>query len=245
MTHSVSPLKSRLCSWRWLLAIQENPREAGSYSVVKSQGDPKATVVVSRWHSDRSRGYKQLVTGVRSKLFHFQTSRHRSRPLTVRETGALWQALAYPKERSSVPYSGRVWEGGRPSLGLEHRCALLAETRVWEGTGMGRLGSASSHRLWLAMAWDKCWKESPPHPWKYVLKGWHLLLVYMKEKEQILGDRYHWIVRGPERGEDFTHFNILVSLSSLTICLYAAGCKEWRWWPGVQHVEDSHCCVFW
>lgn len=115
-------------------------------------GDPKATVVVSRWHSDRSRGYKQLLTGVRSKLFHFQTSRHRSRHLTVRETGALWQALAYPKERSSVPYSGRVWEGGCPSLGLEHRCALLAETRIWEGTGMGRLGSASSHRLQLAMA---------------------------------------------------------------------------------------------
>lgn len=61
-------------------------------------------MAISSWHMYRGTGYTQMVIGVRSKYFHFQNSRHSTRPLTaachitVGETGAGWQASSSPEE---------------------------------------------------------------------------------------------------------------------------------------------------
>lgn len=130
---------------------------------------------------DRSKGYKQMVTGVRSKYFHFQKSQHSVRPLmaayhiTVGETGA-WCRLWHLLRRGAVgPSQGAFGRVSLPSVGHEHRCALLAETHAWEGSDIQRLGSAFGHRLQPEMVPDKCWKHSSslpflPCPPKDVLK---------------------------------------------------------------------------
>lgn len=128
--------------------------------------DPKAEVVVSRWHKDRSKGHKQMVTGVGSKYFHFQNSQHSIRLLmatyhiAVGETGAWWQAVTSPRRGTRVPL-GALGRVALPSVGHEHRCALLvetlpAETHIWEGNDTQRLGSAFGHRFQPEMVPDKC-----------------------------------------------------------------------------------------
>lgn len=111
---------------------------------MKVQGDPKATVAISSWHMDRSKGYKQMVTGVRSKYFHFQKSQHSVRPLMaayhitagkLELGGRLWHLL---RRGAAGPTQGAFGRVSPPSVGHEHRCALLAETllaetHAWEG----------------------------------------------------------------------------------------------------------------
>ena len=91
-------------SWQRLLAVQKIARGSWWLVCCESPGDPEATVAVSCWPVDRRKGYKQMVTGVRSRYFHFQNGRHSTRtllaayPITVGETRARWQALASPGE---------------------------------------------------------------------------------------------------------------------------------------------------
>lgn len=107
---------------------------------MEAHEDPKAAVVVSHWPKDRRKGYRQMVTGVEIKYFHFQNSQHSTRLLmatyhiAVGETGAWRQAVA----------SLRRGARALPSVGHGHRRALLvdtllAETHIWEGNDTQRL----------------------------------------------------------------------------------------------------------
>lgn len=90
-------------SWQWLLAVQKIARGSWWLVCCESPGDPEATVAVSCWPEDRSKGYKQMVTGVSCRYFHFQNGSTRTLlaayAITVGETRARWQALASPGEK--------------------------------------------------------------------------------------------------------------------------------------------------
>lgn len=145
-------------SWQWLLAVQKIARGSWWLVCCESPGDPEATVAVSCWPEDRSKGYKQMVTGVSCRYFHFQNGSTRTLlaayPITVGETRARWQALASPGEKQCALLREHLGGWPSPPRGPEHRCALLAETYIWEGDGPQR-----GHRWWPEMVPDKCWKK--------------------------------------------------------------------------------------
>lgn len=78
VTHDVQPFKKADYAWsdkqlmRLALGYSKNSKRKWEVSLSgKSKRDPRAVVVVSGWHMGRSKGYKQTVTAVRSKYFHF------------------------------------------------------------------------------------------------------------------------------------------------------------------------------
>lgn len=142
-----------------------------------------------------------MVTGVSCRYFHFQNGSTRTLlaayAITVGETRARWQALASPGEKQCALLREHLGGWPSPPRGPEHRCALLAETYIWEGDGPQR-----GHRWWPEMVPDKCWRKVLSLPRKMSSRVTLPTCVFEGEKQN-LGDRYCCINRGPKGEGDF------------------------------------------
>lgn len=94
-----------------------------------------------------------------------------------------------------------------------------------EGNGPQRPGSAFGCRLRPEMVPDKDWQKVSLSP-ERCFKGWYLLLAYLKERKQNLGERSCWIHKGPEEEENFIHLNTVVLMSLIYTIWCAAAPRK-------------------